>query len=296
MKKSSKPRSVAGCLLISLLAFGSLTASGSAHTLCAGFLPENDLRIPVGMYRNSQVTEAVFNQVLDRVEQIYKPEIEAAGDTLNIRRLWTNATVNASAERIGRTVVLNMYGGLARHPTVTPDGFALVACHEMGHHLGGAPKYSTSLNWASNEGQADYFSTLKCLRRYFALDDNSQIGQDTTLDPVAVTSCTAQHANADDLALCLRNSQAGQSIANLFKELRGQTVAPQYGTPDTKEVARTQDGHPDTQCRLDTYFAGLNCAVSVNDPVDKLDYKKGSCFTPNDTVGFRPRCWFKPPN
>ena len=61
--------------------------------------------------------------------------------------------------------------------TITVDGMALVACHEMGHHMGGAPKidgwYGSS--WATNEGGADYYGTLKCARRFFAGDDNASI-------------------------------------------------------------------------------------------------------------------------
>ena len=68
-----------------------------------------------------------------------------------------------------------MFGGLARHKLVTPDGFALVACHEMGHHLGGAPRRG---GWASNEGQSDYYATTKCARRIWAEDNNAAIMQD----------------------------------------------------------------------------------------------------------------------
>ena len=294
MDKSSISRIAAGCALISVLGFTAVSSSGTVQHLCAGFLPENNLQIPVGMYRNSQVTEAVFNKVIDRVEKLYKEDIEKQGDTLQVNRLWTNATVNASAERRGNTEVLNMYGGLARHPAVTEEGFALVICHEMGHHQGGAPKYTFGGAWATNEGGADYYSTLKCLRRYFAEDDNSTVSSNPNLDPLARQSCQTQHSKVEDQDICMRSALAGQSIANLFRDLRQEEVTPAYGTPDPKQVTSTQDGHPQTQCRLDTYFAGLNCHVPESDPVDKVDYRKGSCFTPNDTVGFRPRCWFKP--
>ena len=33
-----------------------------------------------------------------------------------------------------------MFGGLAGHETITTDAFALVACHELGHHIGGAQR------------------------------------------------------------------------------------------------------------------------------------------------------------
>jgi len=70
-----------------------------------------------------------------------------------------------------------MFGGLARHETMTPDGFATVVCHELGHHLGGVPKKFSWFgnSWASNEGQADYFGIMKCLRKMFEHEDNVKI-------------------------------------------------------------------------------------------------------------------------
>ena len=48
---------------------------------------------------------------------------------------------------------------------MTPDGFALVLCHELGHHLAGNPRVQA---WAANEGQSDYFSTQSCARELWS--------------------------------------------------------------------------------------------------------------------------------
>jgi hypothetical protein len=230
------------------------------------------------------------------MEKIYRPEIEAAGDHLQINRLWSDGTVNASAQRNGNTRVLNMYGGLARHPAITIEGMALVVCHEMGHHAGGAPKIDSWYGgaWATNEGGADYYATLKCLRRFFAEDDNAAILKDLTLDPVAVQGCQTQFSNPNDVLLCERASLAGQSTANLFQQLSKEKTPPSFGTPDTSQVDQTDDSHPATQCRLDTYFAGMQCQAQVSQALSDTDYQQGSCYSPKDAVGFRPRCWFKP--
>jgi len=111
---------------------------------CTGFLPPNDLKIPVGSADDKGIVEAQFNEVMNIVEKIYKPQVAALGKVLELRRLWTDATVNASAQQSGNRYILNMYGGLARHETITMDGMALVACHELGHHLAGAPKVSSA--------------------------------------------------------------------------------------------------------------------------------------------------------
>jgi len=78
---------------------------------------------------------------------------------LVIDKHWEDGTVNAYASENGNNDVISMFGGLARHPAITPDAFYLVACHEIGHHLGGAPKKGNT-QWASNEGQADSVNTL----------------------------------------------------------------------------------------------------------------------------------------
>ena len=162
------------------------STKAQSHKDCERFLPENDKYIGVDQQSNlGGLDEAQFNAVIDEVEAIYKPIVAAKGGTLNVKRLWTDGTVNASAQRQGSTYVVNMYGGLARHQAVTADGFALVVCHEIGHHIGGSPVYGGkpsqangsggwgggggggSNSWASNEGQSDYFANTKCLRKVF---------------------------------------------------------------------------------------------------------------------------------
>jgi hypothetical protein len=147
---------------------------GSVHSYACtvdgkeGFAPENKLNIPVSNNK-SGITEAQFHNMIDRVAAVYAPIITDMGAKLNVIRDWENGTVNAFASRSGDVWNVKMFGGLARHKTVTPDGFALVMCHEVGHHVGGAPKYGGGNDWASNEGQSDYFGTLKCLEKFLKM-------------------------------------------------------------------------------------------------------------------------------
>lgn len=270
-----------------------LQVSSHEHTLCEGFLPENNLKIPANMFTGGGITQDEFNAVMERAERIYAPIMLAEGGVLKLNRLWTDATVNASATRSGNTWVLNMYGGLARHAATNFEGMALVVCHEIGHHIGGAPKIASWFSsWATNEGGSDYFATSKCLRKLFAEDDNKAIVASAQLDPTAQTLCGQQFTNEVDQLLCLRTSMAGQSVANLFQALRNDKVAPNYATPDAKVVKKTNDNHPDTQCRLDTYLAGFACQVDANSKLSNSDYREGTCYTPRDTSGVRPLCWF----
>jgi hypothetical protein len=267
-----------------------LSLAPQNRTLCEGFLPENDLKIPVGDIHALGISEEAFNKVMDRAQELYEPIIAERGGTLVIKRLWSNPTVNASAQQSGGNWVLNMYGGLARHAAVTTEGFALVVCHELGHHLGGFPKYSGGLSWASNEGSSDYFATLKCLRKVLPSDS---IPENT--DAFAAKTCQDTYPEGTDRNLCLANSLAGSSIAKLFQALRGQEVAPAFNTPDVSVVEKTYDGHPGTQCRLDTYFQGALCTKPVSEDVSQTSPAPGACTASQGfTQGLRPVCWYHP--
>ena len=300
MKKGFFRSVILGCAATLCLGF---VASNHIEHLCSGFVPENDLKIPVGHSHRwnfrgprSGLTEAQFNGVIDRFERIFQPVFSKAGGNLVVLRKWTDSTVNAYANRMGSTWNVAMFGGLARHPAVTPDGFALVICHEGSHHIGGAPKGRGFFgnNWASNEGQADYGATTKCLRTYFAQDDNEEIIKNSNVDPLAQKQCLSQFTQRADQLLCMRISLAGNSVALLFMDLEKSPSPPLFNTPDLSQTSQMVDSHPPAQCRLDTYFAGATCHVDVSIPVSDTDYREGACIQPIDAVGFRPRCWFKP--
>lgn len=295
MTKSIAIRAFAGVALVATLGF--TFKSAQVQHLCEGFVPENTMYIPEGLYTTGGISQDQFNQVMDRMEQLFTADIERMGDKLKINRLWSDGTVNASAQRSGNTRVLNMYGGLARHKAIGIEGMALVACHELGHHNGGAPKVDSWYGnaWATNEGGADYYATGKCLRRYFAQDDNAAIVATLNIDPTAKAGCESQYSNVQDQLICERISEAGQQVANLFQDLGQEQKPAKYNTPDKSVVRRTNDAHPATQCRLDTYFQGSLCHVGESEAPSDTDYKAGSCYTPRDTVGARPLCWFAPP-
>lgn len=287
-------------ILMSMMVLSLMGVNGTTNSqkVCSGFVEENNLFIPEDV-KAGGMSEAEFNQVLDRTQEVYGPIVSAMGKTLVIRRLWSNATVNASAEQQGNNYVLNMYGGLARHPAINKDGFSLVACHELGHHLGGAPKYR-QMGWASNEGQADYFANLKCLRIFFTPEETAAFVADlqsrNELDPFLASTCQSSFPNSEeDFHLCIRGSMAGMSVADLFQALRNETRDPRFNTPDSAQVRSTSDSHPGTQCRLDTYFQGSVCTADLTTSVDPRNVNQGTCTEVNGfTSGLRPRCWYKP--
>ena len=279
--------------LVALNAIPVFACDINGHT---GIVEENNEWIGPEQKSINSIDEAVFNKINDDISAIYAPIFKARGATLSVVRNWTDGTVNAYARQLGKVWEVQMFGGLARHETITHDGFALVLCHEIGHHIGGAPKKASwyGSDWASNEGQADYWGNLKCMREYMESQDNVTIVASMQIDPVAAATCAAQFSDANDIAICERSAMAGMSLANLFRALRNQTVAMRFDTPDRSIVTKTNDNHPDSQCRLDTYYAGAICTVAKEADVSATDATVGTCnVSTGQTLGIRSTCWYK---
>jgi hypothetical protein len=286
-------------LLFSVFTFALSASSIRTNDLCSGFAPHNDRYIPVS--RNDEVTtgisESDFNSVLDKVESLYTSIIQEKGGTFEINRLWTNGTVNASAEQIGETWVINMYGGLARHELMTADGFLLVACHELGHHLAGNPKYSSYFggsSWASVEGQSDYFGTTKCLKRVYSSMSDEELAQFKGNDPIAKTNCSKIYSETRDQLICERSAIAGIVLGNVLAELGGQAEV-KLETPTDAVYSGIYQYHPRAQCRLDTYFQGSLCSIPFGQDFSDSDQVTGACSVETGFEnGLRPKCWFNP--
>jgi hypothetical protein len=254
-------------------------------------LEENNMWIPAGAAFANQMTKRTFHQIIDRVESIYAPIIKNMNFQLIINRDWESGTVNAYASQTRNEMHVAMFGGLARHPVITNDAFAAVVCHEIGHHLGGAPRkvLRSGPYWASNEGQADYFAMTKCFRKYLSYEDNMNI------DPKVKTYCHRVFPNKEESAICQRNAMAGLSLATLFQDSRGEELKPSFSTPDPAIVNATDDRHPATQCRLDTYYQGALCDVDDTIDFDASNPRIGACNRIDYySVGIRPLCWYKP--
>lgn len=277
-------------------------------------LPDNDLhRYDTGRVAN--ITEQRFNQIIDEVMAIWTPVAATKGITLKVEKRWSDPTVNASASQSGKTWMVNMYGGLARRQEVTEDGFALVVCHELGHHFAGYSFYGRT-DWASAEGESDFFATNVCAKYIWGKEQqrNSLYRRLRGTPPVVQQACdTVWNGNANAQAWCIRTALGGHSLATLLAAIGGRQAAPapSFDTPDKKVVTKTYVSHPKAQCRLDTYFSGALCTAKwdlnvipakgfsggQDTPNAEKEAMKYSCFTAaGHKVGVRPACWFKPLN
>lgn len=266
-------------------------AQASGHQLCSGYLPENDLYISEAQAMAGRgIVQSQFNDILNRIQRQYANEFAKYGARLVVERKWSDGTVNAYAWQDGNNWIISMFGGFARHPSITYDGFAMVACHEIGHHIGGAPVKPAS--WASNEGQSDYYAAVKCLKRLFANDDNEKILNGRRIDATIKANCQNVHRSRQDQLLCMRVGMAGISMATVLQSMGGGNT-PKVTTPDTTRVSSTMHSHPPAQCRLDTTYQGGLCSVSPYAGVSDRNAATGYCFDATTyPQGRRPRCWF----
>lgn len=289
-----------GRLLRTALSLGLLS---SFQTAFASFMPPNDLHLQDNLRSHSGISERDFNDAMAEVREIFAPIVEAHGAKLNLVGNWNDSTVNAYAQQNGKTWNVNMFGGLARREEVTRDGFTLVICHELGHHLGGYPTYEGFNNtWAASEGQSDYFATQACAKKLWRgqYEENKKAGKLAL--PAAKKMCDEHYSNEDDQNLCYRTAAGGQSLANLLAALGGSQL-PKPETPDKTVVKKTVTAHPKAQCRLDTYLRGSFCTVEFDYSVipgkgmsgvkAETEAYKYSCSAAIAAEATRPACWFK---
>ncbi len=304
-------------VLIMSVAQSAVASTGHAHSaegskrVCDGFMPENNLHLFDNVKSLAGITEAEFNARIDEVAEVYGPIVDGHGAKLVFGRNWTDSTVNAYADQKGKTWAVEMFGGLARRPEVTADGFSLVVCHEVGHHLAGYPFYKGFLifppKWAATEGQSDYFATQACAKLLWS-DQRELNAQSRENVPAAVQKkCDAIYKDTDEQNLCYRSAIAGQSLAKLLSALNSDKV-PAFDTPDTSVVSKVFDSHPKGQCRLDTYVAGALCNTdfertlipgkngnngSNNNTAEQIAEKYSCGGKAGSAPGVRPACWFK---
>ncbi len=295
---------------LSSLALVSLLASVSAQ---AKFAPENDLYKEDDLFsRSANMTQNDFNLIINNIVEQYKPLAQKHGGSLSSNNKWTDGTVNASAEQqsMGTRWIVNMYGGLARRPEVTPDGFAMVVCHELGHHFGGYAYYEGG-DWAAAEGQADYFATHACARKIWKGQKDINAKSRDTVNPTAKAKCDASWASVEDQDLCYRTANASYSLAVLLQKLGGEADVS-FDKADPAVVSVTDSAHPAAQCRLDTYVNGSICTTGFDENIipgrkfpdgqeskgAELESGKYTCMATkgNRVVGDRPLCWFAPLN
>ena len=274
----------------------------TATSAPASIMGDNNEYIPAyGNYLKNGVTEEAFYELTDFFEDLYRPQVEALGaDYWDIIPEWYNGEVGAFAMQYSRKWTITVYGGLARHRAITIDGLASVICHEIGHHLGGAPKKREVLwtGWSSLEGQADYYSSAKCFMRYIkniskTFKDQKRYKPSAFIKEKCRYAATLHPSNDFTEQICIRSAMAAYSAEEMVRLSIGEG-AISFENPDPRVVDKSDELHPNPQCRLDTLLAGILCPIDPNEEFDDEDHRVSACHADFYPEYARPKCWFNP--
>lgn len=259
-------------------------------------IPENGWSIPSVRVKDFVgVSEHDFNVVTSTLHKLYAPKIKEKGNVEFVMNAdWQDATVNAYATREVATWTVHVAGGIARGKGMTKDSLALIVCHEIGHHLGGAPRTFLYDGWPSAEGQADYWASSKCLKNYYKELANEEIKLDSTIPEKIISECSFNFKAYSEIKVCVRTLLASLDFANFLNALPDAKAPVSLDASDTRQVKGTNtNNYPRPQCRFDTLYQGALCDVGSDVATSDSDAKIGHC---NDISkpGARPRCWYKP--
>jgi hypothetical protein len=266
----------------------------SAH---ANFLPRNNIKIQALNKTSDEALRLKYRPIVDELLELYTPDIEGYNAQLIFNFDFTSSTVNAFAKQSGNNNEywhITFLGGLMRHKYLTENVFAAVLCHELGHHLGGAPKKESN-HWATVEGQSDYFAANECLKRL--LNQGIALSPDTSnLKTIIKEQCKNSFKDLKHFNTCLESSSISTEVGSFIHKMkqgrRGQRGRkPNINNRDNTHVTRTLIKHPNAQCRLDTFFEGSLCSDyyqsngqnNPNCPDTRIKYR-----------GSRPSCWYSP--
>ncbi|WP_413580760.1 hypothetical protein [Bdellovibrio sp. HCB288] len=192
------------------------------------------------------ISEGEFTQLISLFQKNY-PGIEFQGS-------WNNETVNAQAMRFDDTKLIVIYGGLAQERTTTLDSFALMICHEVGHHQGAKPYFPSmsGVAWASGEGAADFYSIQSCFYNLAPSIAEQSVTLPESYERDLKSLCSPQQ----DSSACRRALIAGLLIAKLQWHVNpDDSQEPALNRHDPTQVNSILMDYGSPQCRLDTFIA-----------------------------------------
>ncbi|MCB0351662.1 MAG: hypothetical protein KDD38_10795 [Bdellovibrionales bacterium] len=251
------------------------------------------LNLSHGALDDSQVNEVLLSSILEfnaEISQLpapflyrYNPAMIGGGFGASSAELTIEVTTDQSTYKRSPYYLLSLTGRFAKHERMTEDALAMLICHEIGHAIGGSPTLKrTHVDFnlpISVEGQADYFAARDCFNRVA----KRILVQEEMNYPDSIRAVC--EANADpgghSIDECIRIIGAGYqlqsvvvSIRNSFSNGAGELFPDPIKKASTSLVDITKEtfeGHPEAQCRMDTYVAG-----ALNKP--------------------RPGCWYYNPS
>lgn len=235
----------------------------------------------------SFASERDFNNTLEKARKFFAPLYSSNGKKLSITGEWEYDENNAKA--LAHTVdhyYIEIYGGALKTKGSNIDSLRAMICHEVGHHFGGAPlmpQYYEDyyLFRGSSEGQADYFATSICLKKWFSGEDHWGELAKSGYFPKDQKFCELYYSTKNEVGLCVRIITAFKKMLEMdletFVHLNWKSPKDDYPYMLASTVI-----HPQKKCRLETAYAGVICQKN----------EIPGCLTTDAPIeASRPLCW-----
>lgn len=240
---------------------------------------------------HAQILNEQFDAIIDNVESAFG--INENQERILIHRFWDPNAQSDSAIRFPfltrETPIITITGRIAKERTISEDAFAILVCHEFGHHLAKGPRIGLRNleNWSAAEGEADYWATSVCIKTYLRNQLNTpqrvMSHSPHLLDKSLETKCENNYVTPEAIAICYRTLDAIHSLADYFTDHNQSRIDFQSKAPPSSVLIRRfrLDNYRD-QCRIETFLAGAFCQLRAE-----------SLFQCKNEDDMRPRCWFK---
>ena len=113
------------------------------------------------MAPNSPIDIVQFYTTPTHILQLFQTELAQKPYPLVLNADWESPFFGAGVSLFENNFRLMILGGTTRIKGLTPDAYAAVICHELGHVIGGSPFQTIAFaEWSSAEGQADFFAAM----------------------------------------------------------------------------------------------------------------------------------------
>lgn len=186
-----------------------------------------------------------------------------------------------------KSAVITIGAQVSSNPFFDRDMYTAIVCHEVGHALGSIKQrddFYTEFSELATEGEADYFSTLKCTKRLWKNDDNKKIVESLNVPADIKKQCREKYSNENSAFICMRSIITGFRLFKVGASTLANTpISLKLLESPSENVDMTLSEYPSMQCRMESIRRGALCDIDT--------YTEDGC---TDKETSRPRCWYNP--
>lgn len=189
---------------------------------------------------------------------------------------WQNNYFGAFAknESEKKRYSISLWGGMSRAEGMTEEVAYFILCHELGHIMAGDPKQTIpGSDWASSEGQSDFFAAKRCLPHL-----------------MKKIPLKKRFSSERVKKICAGNNEC-ETIASIGREFVAFAQKWSYqnynevnlsAAPSEVVTEMLRNRYPSDQCRLESVIRGASCLVDKNCARPVCWYTKGDSKIQNE--------------